>query len=806
MKIENGCVSLSVRTLCESALMHGSIDNRISSGEMSFSDRMAEGTAVHRKLQSGRGENYKSEVRLSNITEYKGIKFEVSGIADGVTEANGDITVEEIKSVVGRIPQKPIPEHLAQLRCYGYFLLLDRGLDEIGLDLLYYEIKSGKTFTFKYRESAATLAFEFSNLLEKIYPDALFVKRRETEELPSLRENLAFPYPELRGGQEELIKTAYGAIKNGRRLFAEAPTGTGKTISVLFPSVKALGDRICDKIFYATAKASTRREAFAAASKLFTTCGSFRTCVLTAKEQMCVNQEAKECGRVSGFCNPDDCKYADGYYDRAGLAVNELLAECHGFSRSVILEKAKKYRVCPYELSLDLSEYCDVVICDYNYIFDPVVKLKRYFSDEAEPIRSILLVDEAHNLPDRARDMYSVELYRSEFENFYSFVGVTEEELDKPLERIIKFLRNLKKLCRDDLKKTESGEQGFYMDRSPIPRLADALREFVKGVELWRKSHRGHPLYNPLSDLVMKARKYLTVTEFYDEKFLSYVEIYGGDTRVKAFCVDPSTVIDKSLEKIRASIFFSATFTPLDYFTDLLGGGKSAETLRLPSPFDKNGFCVVAVDTLSTRNDDRDASTCKKITTLIAATVSVKAGNYICYFPSYAFMEKVYEIFKKRYGDVETIKQSKNMTIRDRENFINFFADDEDVLRIGFCVLGGSFSEGMDLPGNRLIGSIVVGVGLPGLSNERNILKEYYDVKSETGYDYAYTYPGMNSVLQAAGRVIRRDSDRGVAVLIDDRYGTPQYAAMFPEQWSEMKFAGNAKSLAEILRRFWKKQ
>ena len=803
MKIENGCVELSVRDLCESALMHGSIDNRISSGDMSFFARLAEGTAAHRKLQSGRGENYKSEVRLSNITEYKGIKFEVSGIADGVTEKDGDVTVEEIKSVSGYIPKKPFPEHLAQLRCYGYFLLLDKELDEIGLDLVYYDIKSENTFTFKYRENEATLAFEFYSLLEKVYSDALFLKRRETEEMPHVKENLTFPYSELRQGQEELIKTAYGAIKNEKRLFAEAPTGTGKTISVTFPAVKALGDRLCDKIFYATAKASTRREAFAAAAKLFGTCGSFRTCVLTAKEQMCVNAEAKEYGRVSGFCNPDDCKYADGYYDRVGDAIAEILNECHGFSRQVILEKAKKYRICPYEFSLDLSEYCDLVICDYNYIFDPVVKLKRYFGDEAEPMRSVLLVDEAHNLPDRVRDMYSVEIYRSEFENLYSMVGVTEQELDKPLEKVIKFLRNLKKLCRDDLKKTEQGEQGFYMDRSPVPKLAETLNEFVKSVEIWRRSHKGHPLYNPLSELVMKARKYLTVTDYYDEKYLSYVEIYGGDTRVKAFCVDPSTVIDKSLEKIKSSVFFSATFTPLDYFTDLCGGGKGAQTLRLPSPFDKSNFCVAAVDTLSTRNDDRDDATCKKITTLIAATVSAKAGNYICYFPSYAFMEKVFGIFEKKYKDVETIKQSKNMTIRDRERFIEFFADDEDVLRIGFCVLGGSFSEGMDLPGNRLIGSIVVGVGLPGLSNERNILKEYYDVKNETGYDYAYTFPGMNSVLQAAGRVIRRDSDRGVAVLIDDRYGTPQYAAMYPDQWSEMKFAGNAKSLAELLRRFW---
>ncbi|MBO4212581.1 MAG: ATP-dependent DNA helicase, partial [Clostridia bacterium] len=692
MKVEGGLVTLSVRELCERAAIGSSIDNRATDGKASV-ERMTEGTAAHRKLQSGRGADYASEVRLSCVTEYRGLKFSISGIADGVTDKNGDVTVEEIKSVVGHFPKKPIPEHLSQLRCYGYFLLREKELDEIALDLVYYDLKTEKTFVFKYRETEATLFAEYAKLLDAVYRDAEYAKRHANEEIPSVKEKLVFPFPTLRDGQEELIKTTYNAIKNGKRLFAEAPTGIGKTVSVMFPAIKALGDRLCDKIFYVTAKATTRREAFSAAARLFGECGSFRVCTITAKEQVCLCREAKEYGRVSGFCNPDDCKYADGYYDRVGDAIFELLNECHGYSRRAILETAKKYRVCPYELSLDLSEYCDVVICDYNYVFDPVVKFRRYFADDAEPMQSVLLVDEAHNLPDRVRDMYSVELYRSEFENLYAAVGATEQELDKPLEKVIKFLRNLKKLCRDDLQKTDAGEQGFYMDRSPIPKLAETLKEFVKSVELWRKSHRGHPLYNPLSDLVMKARKYLTVTDYYDEKFLSYVEIYGGDTRVKAFCVDPSTVIDKCLEKIRASVFFSATFTPLDYFTDLCGGGKGAQTLRLPSPFDKSNFCVAAVDTLSTRNDDRDDATCKKIATFIAATVSAKAGNYICYFPSYAFMEKVFGIFEKKYKDVETIKQSRNMSQTDRENFINFFSDDEDVLRIGFCVLGGSFSE-----------------------------------------------------------------------------------------------------------------
>ena len=402
--------------------------------------------------------------------------------------------------------------------------------------------------------------------------------------------------------------------------------------------------------------------------------------------------------------------------------------------------------------------------------------------------------------------MYSCEILRTDFEELYKAIGNESEELDASLEKVILYLRSLRKLCRDTLVKTADGERGFYMSREKISGLQEIMSAFATAADEWKRGNREHPLYVKINSLTSMVKKYLLICEYYDEKFLTYVELINGDTRVRVFCLDPSGIISEKLDFATSSVLFSATFAPMDYYTNLCGARKTDLILELPSPFPEDNLCIAAVDTVSTRADDRDLSNCRKVATCIAATVSARAGNYICYFQSYAYMEKVYSIFTKKYPDVKTVLQKKGMSFEEKEKFISFFKDDTGVLRIGFCVLGGSFSEGVDMPGNKLIGTVIVGTGMPGISNERNILRDYYDLQSENmGYDYAYTYPGMNAVLQAAGRVIRRDTDRGIVVLIDDRYATPQYAAMYPIQWRNIQFAGNPKSLAEIARRFWKK-
>ena len=509
----------------------------------------------------------------------------------------------------------------------------------------------------------------------------------------------------------------------------------------------------------------------------------------------------------------------EGYYDRLTGALFELISRQNGYNLQILREVAKKHTVCPYELSLDVSELCDVIICDYNYLFSPTVYMRRYFADGGESGKYVFLVDEAHNLGNRARDMYSSELSRKKVADTVGYIknyldndiGEYEEreklmKLAENLEAYRMSLTRLRSLCKDNLTKAADGtESGFYLSRNPTEKFNLAVEVFVRSCDGWLKANRDHPLYPAVSAVCSEARQHLLMLEYYDDRFLTYVMVFGGDIKVRIYCLDPSDVLDRCMKRGVASVLFSATLTPLDYFVDLLGGGKNAETLALPSPFKQENLFVAAVDSVSTRYDDRNEKNYKRIAAVIASTVVPKPGNYIVYFPSYSFMEEVCKCFSQKYPTVKLLVQKKGMTRAERESFIAAFKEDEGKLRIGMCVLGGSFSEGVDLPGSKLIGTVVVGVGLPGLSNENNIIKEYYDVKSECGYDYAYTFPGMNNVLQAAGRVIRRDSDKGVVVLVDDRYAEDRYKMLIPPQWSHIIFTGDVASLANAVKKFWNK-
>ncbi len=801
---ERASVELSVGELCRLACRCGDLDRGLF---RAGAWRMQQGTSLHAMLQAAAGPEYRAEVALCHTEVYDGLCYRVSGRADGVIQKRGeeDVCVEEIKSVRGGMFYAPPPEvYLAQLRCYAHFLCAARGLTEIDTRLTYIHADSHKLRHFEERLSAEALAAYFAQLLARVAPWARLAVERQTT-LRDTLSDLPFPYASLREGQEELIQTTRRAIRTGRRLFAQAPTGIGKTMSTLYPAVRALGEGRCEKIFYLTAKASTAAEAFRAARKLYEAGARMRTVTLTAKEQVCLCPGVRTEGRrLSDCCNSIDCPYAAGYYDRVEGALWELLDHAHGYSRSLIVEVAGRHRVCPYELSLDLSELCQVIICDYNYVFDPAVRLRRYFGPEApSDVPYVFLIDEAHNLPDRARDIYSVTVSRRLFEEVYAALPA-EDDLNAPLEELILTLRGLRKLCRETLSKTESGEeQGYCLSRPPIPYLAERVNTFYEAGREWLHRNKEHPARPVLERAWEAARDYVSVAEVYDERFVSYVELSGGDSTVKLYCLDPSHLLDLAMRRARSTVLFSATLTPTDYFADVLGGGKGALQLSLPSPYDPARLCLVAVDGISTRYEDREKSV-RKLVSYIAATVSAKVGNYIVYFPSYSYMEQVREAFAKKYPSVPLIVQERGMSARLRESFLSRFADDGGHLRVGFCVLGGSFSEGVDLPGRRLIGTVIVGVGLPGLSNERNILKEYFDGRCERGYDYAYTYPGMNRVLQAAGRVIRREEDEGVVILIDDRYNTPQYQMLFPPSWMHLRYTKNAISLAELVKNFWK--
>lgn len=797
-------VAMSVRELCSLALKSGDLDSRRPSP---FSRDEAR-NEKHSALQKSRKGSYQREVSLQSTTLFGDIYYEVSGRADGVIDDCGAVMVEEIKTVSGyEFSLPPNPVHIAQLRTYAYFLCLEKNLNTITARLTYYNVDTEKERNVDKIYTVDELRLAYHGLLQRVERWAMLAKYRAEEALPSLKA-ATFPYSELREGQKDFIHEAYSSIKSGVRLFAQAPTGTGKTISALYPAVRAMGSELCDKVFYLTAKSSTSREAYNAVGKLFEAGAKLRTVAIGAKEQVCLCDAAKSSGgRVSNYCNPDDCPYAKGYYNRVDDAIFSLISRQNGYNLKAINETAREHTVCPYELSLDISELCDVVICDYNYLFSPSVYMRRYFAPGGENGKYVFLIDEAHNLGDRARDMYSAELSRCDVDRA---LGLIDRERDPKLFEAFESYRislsRLRRLCKDDLRKEADGsESGFYMSRNSLADLGGEVEAFVHACEPWFRTNRDNPIFSDIHAVYSAAKNYLLILEYYDDKFLTYVMVFGGDIKVRLYCLDPSDVLSHCMSRGVSSILFSATFTPLDYFVDLLGGGKRARQLNLPTPFEQENLFVGAIDTVSTRYDDRNEKTYRKIAALIAAAVSQRAGNYIAYFPSYSFMDGVREAFEKKFPKVKLVVQNRGMGRAEKERFLAEFKEDVGKLRIGMCVLGGSFSEGVDLPGNKLIGTIVVGVGLPGISNENNIIKEYYDIKSECGYDYAYTFPGMNNVLQAAGRVIRRDTDRGIVILIDDRYAEARYKMLFPPQWSHLLYMGDVSSLAKAVGDFWQK-
>ena len=762
---------------------------------------------MYYKIQSEAGAYYAPSVELSHTTDIDGVFFALNAIADGIIRYDGYSVVDKIKIVKGKGAYAP-PDimTLALLKISCYLYCEREALESVFARVTYYNLDSKKIKYFNYKYTRAELKDFYFEMLQKIKYRIKATQRQAEmrQDLPNAR----FPYGELREGQEIMIRESFSAIKKGRRVFIEAPTGTGKTISALFPAVRALGEGYCDKIFYLTPKASTRREAFSAMSKLYSSGTPLRTVIISAKEQICPFGEFNALnGKKRKSCSTQTCAYADGYYDRLDGALCEMLENYTGYSSSLISQMAKKYNVCPYELSLDLSELCDVVICDYNYAFDPIVYFRRYFGVGAEEKKYTFLVDEAHNLLDRARESYSVSLSYSDFRRIQKQI----EAIDKSgVEGLFTFVdqsfTKLRNLCKDTIVKDDNGERGFYISNSTPDKFTRELEHFVLKANEFLFKNPEHYLADEISELAFLVKRYLKINELFDSNFRFYVSVFNRDITAKCYCLDPSELLNSLFLRAESAVLFSATLTPPEYFCSVLGGGKQAKCISLPSPFDPDRLCVAVADYVNTRFEDREDNA-KRFATVIAATVKARAGNYIAYFPSYKCLEQTYFAFAKKYPSVVTVVQKKNMSVSERQEFLSAFKDDSGKLRVGFCVLGGAFSEGVDLPGSRLIGSIIFGVGLPALSNEKNIIREHYDSKNDegVGYDYAYTFPGMNNVLQAAGRVIRTAEDTGIVVLADDRYATPKYRALFPEHWKGVQYAGNASSLAEIMRRFWEK-
>lgn len=798
------CIELSASELCALVSRASDLDSR-APAEMNIQNKKFDAYLSQLPDYNRAHEPVRALVELFNTAQINGNYYTVTALAHRAYRVGDNGFVDRF--VERRFADDcafPDNYDISMLKLCAYFYAAKNSLHRVNVRIVFCFKDTQKIKTVEDSFTLEALKKDYFQLLERADFFGRLMLERKNEILP-IAKRVPFPYTEIRDGQERMIKSIYRGIVKGKNTFVQAPTGIGKTISSLYPAIRALSEGRADKIFYLTAKASTRREAWGAMKRMHSAGAKLKTIVIGAKDSACICPKKLSSGlSASNFCNSFDCEFARGYYDRAIDAIRELTERYSGYTQSLIAEVAKKHRVCPYELSLDLSLLCDVVICDYNYIYDPIIYFQRYFGEDGERGRYVFLVDEAHNLPDRAIDMYSASLSKRAIEELAALIPPYDSELIGELDGFIRSLEESKKLCYDNMFKTEKGEeQGYYISKTSYGEFEKRVESLQKVMGAWIRKNKLSSVLSEVRALYADIAKYKKISELYDERYMFFIEVRGGDVRARLACLDPSYLLSLCNKRALSCVMFSATLEPIDYFSDILGGDKSSIKIQLPSPFEQKNLGLFCVDSVNTRFEEREQSY-KKIASCIAGAVSGRAGNYIVFFPSYKYMKSVMEEFERKYPKVKVFAQDCNMTYAQKEEFLSNFKEDEGVLRLGFCVLGGSFSEGIDLPGSRLIGTMIIGVGLPGISSERNIMKEYFENTREGGYDYAYTYPGMNRVLQAAGRVIRTESDRGIVVLLDDRYATEQYKMMFPLHWSHAKFVHSAQELAGQVKEFWK--
>lgn len=837
----------SVRNLVEFILRGGDIDNR--SGRM-ITDAMMEGSKIHRKIQRSMGENYQAEVPLALTIEAEEYMLVIEGRADGIAygefpnqnsekeaytqdtfldrtgKSEEMVYIDEIKGVYRNVAtmEAPVYVHKAQAMCYAYIYALQNHLDQIGVQMTYCNLDTEDVKLFQEVFAWDALADWFGNLIAEYrkWADWQIMWRRKRQE--SIQ-NLEFPYP-YREGQRKLVGDVYRTIRRGKNLFLQAPTGVGKTISTIFPAVKAVGEELADRIFYLTAKTITATVAKETFGLLREQGYQAKIIQLTAKEKLClcgntaIEQEAADQDnpypdfpQIKLECNPQNCPYAKGHFDRVNDAVFELLQASDLFTREEILAQARKHRVCPFELSLDVATWCDNILCDYNYVFDPNVYLKRFFQDSSKE-KYLFLVDEAHNLVDRSREMYSATLYKEDILAVKKMMKPHNQAIARTLDKCNKAMLDFKRECENYSVCESVGVLTFY-----LMRLVSQMEEFFE-------KPREFPDKKTVLDFYFELRNFVNIYDLVDENYVIYDEMQeDGRFMIKLFCVDPSKNLQKCIDKSVSTIFFSATLLPINYYKRLLSTKEDNYAIYAQSTFDETQRLLAFGRDVSTKYTRRGPVEYEKIARYIRAAIRSKKGNYMVFFPSYKMMQDVYDVFVRVERESDTrngvavsdepniaeesleesltiIMQHSNMNEAEREEFLQAFEQEDGGTLVAFCVMGGIFGEGIDLKNDRLIGAVIVGTGLPQISNEREILKQYYDKQGLSGFDYAFRYPGINKVLQAAGRVIRTQEDRGIIVLLDERFLQSDYNALYPREWKN-RIVGNVETVDAEICKFW---
>lgn len=874
-KDEKKIIKISVRNLVEFILREGDIDNR--HGRTASPEAMWEGSRIHKRIQKNKGANYHAEVPLKIELSEGDYTLAIEGRADGIeitcdgerqldfsdnfnhltVEEDMHVTIDEIKGIYMNLDalDEPVGVHRAQAMCYAYIYALQHDLAEISVQLTYCNLDTieltktaflGNLKYFRETFSFAELAEWFTRLTDEYKKWADFQFAWQNLRQASIKK-LEFPYA-YRKGQKELASDVYRTIARRKNLFIQAPTGVGKTISTVFPAVKAVGEGLGDKIFYLTAKTITGTVAKEAFELLRTRGYQAKIIWLTAKEKLCLCEEMD--------CNPVHCPYAKGHYDRVNDAVYNLLQKEDVFTREVILEQAREYRVCPFEMSLDTATWADDIIGDYNYVFDPNVYLKRFF---AEGTRGdyIFLVDEAHNLVERSREMYSASIYKEDFLAAKKLLKPYQEKHDRRAERVIRHLEKCNRILLGYKRECEN-----YVVYENIGTLIFALTRLAADLDEYLQKSPDFPERREVNEFYLNLRNFMNIYELVDEHYVVYSEHEeDGRFKLKFYCVDPSLNLQERIDKGNATIFFSATLLPIQYYKSLLSTRRDNYAVYAQTAFSEEQRLLLFGNDVSSKYTRRGRAEYERIALYIEKTARAKQGNYMVFFPSYRMMQEVYEVFleggetdemrpqeyfpegaenaeivehpeeaeiaehpeeaeiaehpndAENPGDAEPclwcMMQQTGMREAEREAFLQAFSGEASKRRggslVAFCVLGGIFGEGIDLKKEQLIGAVIVGTGLPQISNEREILMRYYDERAGAGFDYAYRFPGMNKVLQAAGRVIRTTEDVGVIELLDERFLKSDYRGLFPREWEQRRIC-NVNEVEQMLAEFWERR
>lgn len=848
-----GEIRLSVRELVEFILRSGDIDNR---HHAATDQAMQEGSRIHRMIQRRMGSEYQAEVSLRYTHLTENYRLVLEGRADGIIDQPEGVTIDEIKGTYRELAymKGPVPVHLAQAKCYAAMYLAcheEHRLSRIHVQMTYCHMETEEIRYFTYTFTAREIRdwFEALLLAYRKWADYQFAWKRERD--ASIRQ-LPFPFP-YREGQKKLVTYVYQTIYHGRKLFLEAPTGVGKTVSTIFPAVKAMERGMGEKLFYLTAKTITRTVAENTFALLREKGLHFKSVILTAKEKICFMEETE--------CNPEYCPYAKGHLDRINDALYDLLTHEESFSRENIESYAQKHFVCPFEMCLDISLFADGIICDYNYLFDPHVYLKRFFGEGVSG-DYLFLVDEAHNLLERGREMYSAVIVKEELlalkkslqqleaaeggrkksrkksspeqEELFALEDYTEDvEQEKPVGAAygksvlvsrgfaVRMIRQLENCNKEMLAlKRECEECRVVEQIDDLTALLLHLHGIIDSY-LEEQEEAALPEREEILELYFKLSHFLTIYELVDEKYVKYTQLcQDGTFQLRLFCMDPSNNLRECMKRGRSTILFSATFLPIQYYKSLLGGEESDYEVYADSVFNPEKRALFIAEDVTSKYTRRSEAEFYNIARYIDEIVKNRHGNYMVFCPSYAFMQEIYDRYVAYFGDEnrECIRQAEMMSEKDREDFLARFEGNEDCdletsicmdiemeeekILIGFCVLGGIFSEGIDLKEDSLIGVIIVGTGIPQVCFERELLKQYFDENGQNGFDYAYRYPGMNKVLQAAGRVIRTVEDIGIVALLDERFLQPPYLRMFPREWADYEQV-NCSSIAKRVERFW---